>query len=257
MAGAVNVVEVYVRRDAKPPDVLAPSKPPWEALAEAQERAKAAGGPPRPVPRTEGRRVRVSSLMIGYSHIHAAELILAGMPPGQAFDRCCMLFFFAFVPHWTVATGQWTRQAWSEMAWPVSGGKDLPHYMLASEKRPVARCFTQAAADNRQMLLQGEPEGGKFSTLADPALADQLAWMLEMMRRFGSGGGSLPQSARGALDEAAGRPRRRRRPVSEEWLAAKIDGALASTWDAIASTVTTLPTRRITFRPEEVIDDAR
>jgi hypothetical protein len=80
--------------------------------------------------------------------------------------------------------------------------------------------------------------------------------MLEMMRRFGSGGGSLAQSAQGALDAAAGRPRRRRRPVDEEWLAAEISDALTATWPAIAATVTTLPTQRVTFR-SEVNGDAR
>ncbi len=268
----VKVTEVYVRAETTRIPAVSQAEASLRELAEwnltketmwaAVGRAQAADGPPRLEPLTEGRRVRVSALMTGYSHVHVAELMLAGMPVRQAFDLNCLLFYHVFALHWGIARGvatgrQFNRNTFGTMWWPLSENSPYDeHFLQPSEKRPVARCFARAAGENSRILLRDEPEGGEFSAFAEPALADRLSWMLEMMRRFGSGGGSLAQSAQGALDAAAGRPRRRRRPVDEEWLAAEISDALTATWPAIAATVTTLPTQRVTFR-SEVNGDAR
>ena len=50
----------------------------------------------------------------------------------------------------------------------------------------------------------------------------RLAWQMDMMRIYASGGGGrdLCQCARIAADHAAGRPRQKRAPVDADWLAA-------------------------------------
>ena len=65
-------------------------------------------------------------------------------------------------------------------------------------------------------------------TAMDPGDLDRLAWQMDMMRIYASGGGGrdLCQCARIAADHAAGRPRQKRAPVERDWLADELATAL-------------------------------
>jgi hypothetical protein len=214
-------------------------------VAAAVARARAAGGA-RPAPLTEGRRVRATSLLIACSHVHIAELVLGGTAPREAFDASWRLFY-GFL--WAALVHAGDRAAVSYAAqWPLTPPAELGrlHAVPVPEgKKWTTGCFTLAARDHAALLRRDGTGTGMLTVLADPGDADRLAWMLEMMRRYASGGGSIGECARGAADQAAGKPRQRRAPADPEWLAAEIAAALDGAWALLAASFPMFPVRRV------------
>jgi hypothetical protein len=184
-------------------------------------------------PAAATRRVLPGVLVAAYSHIAVAELVLDGTPPRDAFTWAWRLHYEYLMPR------AWEAWGWREAplayqlrtAHPDSMTQDGPYWMLPipAGKRWTHGCYALSAAQNRGRLLRDDPAG-----IALPAAAaDRLAWLLETMRRYATGGGDLTACARGAADQAAGRPRRRRAPASPAWLTAEAAEALTGLWDVL------------------------
>jgi hypothetical protein len=208
----------------------------------------------------------VTALVTAYTHVHVGELVLGGMEPREAFGRSCRIYFNFLMPLAYLADGgsraklfslfnpmsrspsdmaEWGRRA----VWPLSedlqGTDELFFEEIPAPRKWTHTCFTRAAADNAALLARYDDDADRLAVFCPPEDADRLAWMLEMMRRFATGAGTLPECARGAVDQAAGRPRRRRGPADPEWLAAEIAGALDGAWGLLAAVISHYPERRV------------
>jgi hypothetical protein len=171
------------------------------------------------------RLIRIPALLVALNHIGVGEKILTGMPRLDAYHQAHKMYYGHLVPAAAIA--------W----WPGGGGVwqiQLAAYPKNQGPAHFTRCFAAAAAEARFYLLRSdEPGATGIPSLGIPAAeADQLAWQLEAMRRYATGGGHLDlcACARGAIDEAASKPRQRRAPVDKTWLAGEITGALDDLW---------------------------
>lgn len=178
-------------------------------------------------------QVSAAAVAVTWSHVSVAEAVLGGMPPRQAFDAAVAAFYYDVGRRLTVrihpADPPWFTQS---LALPESGGA-WPQDALAwtTGRKWTTRCFADSAQQNARLLTAG---GGLPPHVpAEYGTCDTLAWMAGMMRIYATGGGTLPQAARTALDRRAGRPRQRRAPVDPQWLAGRVGGALDAAWQIL------------------------
>lgn len=177
--------------------------------------------------------VPAGTLAAVYSHLMAVEAILAGMPKAEAFGLAGQVFYTHFLHGLKLGDRtpgdfiEFSRRIVHPAGWPpqeVTGTVLRWH----SGPRWTGACLAVSAEQQRDILRAG---GGRPPyVLLDGTEAARLAWLEETVRRYATGGAPLPVCARGAYDQVLGRPRRRREPVDEEWLAAEVGAALDAAW---------------------------
>ncbi len=202
---------------------------------------------------TEPPREIAAWVLLGcYGHIHTAELILGGMAPRDANAATASLYFDQFAPAYLMQTAAQVvtlRDAYQAVrasreilfdaapaqSWAGSGQR-LP--AAGPAKHWTTRCMQASLTAEIRVLEMTWPAyvrefGVKPKATISAATAASLQWQTEMMWIFATGGGDLLASARVAHDAAAGRPRRKRKPADQHWLAGAIGETLDATWQAV------------------------
>jgi hypothetical protein len=187
------------------------------------------------IPRMEDAEISAGTVAVAWSHISVAEAILAdGMMPKRAFETACNQFH-----QWLIIE---LRLLATWAALPECGENWPPGPTVPVGRKWTTRCFAWSAEQNTRVLIAG---GGLEPWVPVPGeTRAALAWQTEMMRVYATGGGSLPQAARTALDQRCGRPRKRREPVGREWLAGEVTAALDGAWSALLKLGRPLPAER-------------
>lgn len=187
----------------------------------------------RDLPAAVPVEVPAGTLAAVYTHQMAVEAVLAGMPKAKAFGIAGSVFYTRFLYGLKLgdrAPGDFisfSRAMVHPAGWPP---QEVTETVLEWHSGPrwTGACLAVSAEQQRDMLRAG---GGRPPLVRlDRNEAARLAWLEETVRRYATGGAPLPVCARGAYDQHLKRPRRRREPVEEEWLAAEVSEALDAAW---------------------------
>jgi hypothetical protein len=181
-------------------------------------------------------QVSAAALLLAYCHGHTLELLAAGVDQLRADYAGYVMFDQVLVP----ATVGGLR------LFP-----DPPGTIITDDMRFVpVKCLAHSCATVREALRmdweQVQAVAARSFDLAyaggtpaawmhpdpDQDQLGRLGWLEETLRRVAEGG-ELLTSARGAHDAHLGKPRRKRRPVERDWLAAQIAAALDDAWYAL------------------------
>jgi hypothetical protein len=160
---------------------------------------------------TEQVTVSANALLVAYSHLGLLRLLNDGWDRRTAFLESARWFFHRLLP----AAGQ--PLATGVAVTPDEETAEGPYSVECLVRS--ARMAPDALACDWDAWRVREPSAN--SAVIDTALRDRLLVLEDLVLRVGQGG-QLYESARQAVDAAAGRPRQRRAPLDRQQVAGMV-----------------------------------
>jgi hypothetical protein len=158
-------------------------------------------------------KVSAASLTVAYAQCEMLRQIVAGAPRASASEAGWQLF--------------------GELIYTVYGQK--PPQPPDTVGVPT-NCLAESSQAVHDALEMTWPEFCKargsgthpFVEVSEETRA-RVVWLVDAVRRVADGVSECV-AARQALDHAAGKPRKKRKPLDREWLLSELDDALDETW---------------------------
>jgi hypothetical protein len=181
--------------------------------------------------------VRADALLLAYSQLAIIEAMTQGESRNEAEDDAWALYYMQLAPEESIADdAPPLKRADEEMRAAALRGDRAEAWRLMRVFREVAsvskrysrNCLARSVALNAMLLQEPEEKGIEF----DSVELERVIWLLEAVRRVAEGQEYLG-AARAAHDASLNKPRQKRRPVENDWLAEQVTASLNAIWSAL------------------------
>jgi hypothetical protein len=189
------------------------------------------------------RMVRTDVLLLAFAQVSILDAMCHGVDRKTATDMAYGLYYDRLAPEQDRRNRMPESAALMAMAAEVKMADAAARRLIVDavqamdDARPPLTwrydCLANSASVGATMLRVPPFRPGTGSAL-DAAEVDRIGWLLETVRRVAEGQPYL-EAARAAHDAYLGKPRQKRCPVENAWLAEQVTAALEAIWPALVA----------------------
>jgi hypothetical protein len=183
-------------------------------------------------------KVRADSLLLAFSQVAILEGLTSGMARYDAITEAWAMSY-RLTPEKDIAQDRPLLVRLHEEMREASLRRDFVEFdrlnkvwdeITSATIRWSRNCLARSAEINKTLLQTPEAEGVEF----DSVELQRVVWLLECVRRVSEGQPFL-EAARAAYDASLNKPKQKRKPVENDWLAEQVTASLDAIWVALCA----------------------